>query len=191
MKRALAMLVMGGLLIGSVVPAMAQDALDPTAAMMMMAKPGEKHELLQKMVGKYDIQAKWYEPTDSGEMKVTEEPGTATFESVLGGRFVVQTFKSKHMGQPFEGIGAYGYDNAQKKFVGIWMDNFNTGIMHTEGKLDKKTGYIHETGKVVTPVGEMVFKMVTKPTADGFVFELASETGDKQTPIGTLTYTRK
>jgi hypothetical protein len=50
---------------------------------------------------------------------------------------------------PFNGIGIYGYDNATKKFVSTWLDNFSTGMMNGTGKLSnngktlewKYTGY--------------------------------------------------
>ena len=37
------------------------------------------------------------------------------------------------MGQPFEGMGVFGYDNLTDNYTGIWLDNMGTGIMVSQG----------------------------------------------------------
>lgn len=59
--------------------------------------------------------------------------GTSVHRLVLGGRFLEQTYKGTTMNMPFEGIGYTGYDNAQQRYVGTWMDTFGTGVMRSLG----------------------------------------------------------
>ncbi len=104
-------------------------------AMMEMyrkaAAPGEPHKHLAKMVGTWNVSVKaWMGP---GEPSLSQ--GTAVFTSLLGGRFVEQRYTSTFMDQPFEGLGLAGYDNVQKKFVSLWIDNMGTGFFTEEGQL--------------------------------------------------------
>jgi hypothetical protein len=55
------------------------------------------------------------------------------------------------MGQPFEGVGTVGYDNAKKVFVSTWTDNMGTGIMYMEGPWDEATKTITMKGKQTDP----------------------------------------
>ena len=36
----------------------------------------------------------------------------------------------------FEGFGYFGYDNVQKKYIGIWIDNMGMGMMNFVGDMD-------------------------------------------------------
>ena len=122
------------------------------------ATPGKEHKLLQQMVGNWETKA-----TDfTNPVEPVETKGTAVFESLLGGRFVQQKFSGMAHGQKFEGMGIMGYDNQQKKYVSMWVDSMGTGIMHTEGKFDKKTKTMTETGHYESPLGKMHFRMETK-----------------------------
>ncbi len=166
-------------------------SLDTAAMEEMMAKlgaPGEPHEHLQKMVGKYKTISNWIVP---GKEEESVDEGTAEFKSILGGRFVTQHFKSTYNGQPMDGFGLLGYDNAAEKFVGIWVDNMSTHILHTEGQLDEKTGVLTEKGTCSSPIGTMNFKMTTVPTEDGFVFTLFQVTGDTATEMGKIKYVKQ
>jgi len=167
------------------------DSFDSAAMQEMMAKlgaPGKPHKHLQEMVGKYKTISTWIVP---GQPEESVDEGTAEFKSILGGRFVTQEFDSTYAGQPMKGFGILGYDNAEEKFVGIWIDNMSTHILHTEGKLDEKTGVMTEKGTCSSPVGPMNFKMTTVPTEDGFVFTLLQVTGDSETEMGKIKYVKQ
>ena len=125
--------------------------------MMEMAKLGPHHEWFKKSVGEWKTKATMYGM--GGELEVA--PGTAQFELLMDGRYLRQTYKSKFGGMPYEGLGLTGYDNAQQKYVGTWVDNMSTGIMHFEGTVDEKTGTETATSETVTPLGTMKMKMVT------------------------------
>lgn len=172
-------------------PAAAEAPVGQAALAQMMAKmaaPGKPHEHLQEMVGKYKTKATWTIPGVEG---AAPEEGTAEFQSILGGRYVTQEFHGKMMGEPMEGFGIMGYDNAAKKFVGVWVDNMSTAMMLTEGTLDEKSGVMHETGIANSPVGPMHYKMTTKPTKNGFVFSLAQVEETIETPLGRIEYIKQ
>jgi len=108
-------------------------AMDPAMAeMMKLASPGPMHEKLNPFVGTWKTTVKMF--TGPGEPEVSE--GTSTSEWILGGRYVRELFQGTFAGMPFEGRGLTGYDNVSKEFVGIWVDNFGTGVVVSKGKLD-------------------------------------------------------
>lgn len=153
--------------------------------------PGEPHKHLQKLAGEWKTVTKSYQPGADDPVETVE--GTAKFESILGGRFVRQTFKSTHLGMPFNGVGIMGYDNAKKKHVGTWIDSMGTGILTTEGDYDPDTHTATEFGTSSSPQGPMKFKMLTKyADEDNFTFTLYLLPGeDQEVKMMEIEYTRK
>ena len=94
------------------------------------ATPADGHKRLEPMVGTFKTKVTFVmapgAPPNVGE-------GTSEHRWVLGGRYVEQSYKGDSMGMPFEGLGYTGYDNAQGKYVGTWMDTFGTGVMNSLG----------------------------------------------------------
>lgn len=123
------------------------------------ATPGEHHKVLQNMVGEWKTETKEFMPNPD---KPTTTTGTATFESILGGRFTQQKFSGMSNGQKFEGVGISGYDNHQKKYVAVWVDTMGTGMLHMDGKYNAKSKTMTETSDYESPVGTMKFRMETK-----------------------------
>jgi hypothetical protein len=149
-------------------PAAAPDQAALEAMMMELAKVGPHHQRFQAMVGQWTTKSTY---TPTGTDKPVTSDGTAAFELLMGGRFLQQTFRGEFHGMPFEGLGLSGYDNAQKKYVGIWIDNFGTGMMRVEGTVDENTGVLTEIGEFPTPGGSMKMKMVTdQKGADAMTF---------------------
>lgn len=124
--------------------AMAHDAAAMEAWMNSM-KLGKHHEGLKKYVGEWVTSTKIMMP---GGPDMPPSTGSATYEMIMDGRYLLQTYKGTMMGQPMEGLGIMGYDNNRKLFVNSWVDNFMTGIMPMKGNLS-------EDGKVLTMIGEM------------------------------------
>jgi len=127
--------------------------------------PGTSHQALAKMVGNWKAIVTMYD-AQSGEQNKTE--GTATYEMVLGGRYLKSIFKGTMMGMPFEGMGLDGYDNASKEYISIWIDNMGTGIMYMKGKWDEDSKTVVYWGNVVNPISgkEEKSKTVFKKTDD-------------------------
>lgn len=167
----------------------------------MMAKwkelnaKGPEHERFKTMVGKWDALSKfWMGPGDPMVSK-----GTAEFELILDGRYVMQKYHCPGvMGDDkmFEGIGIEGYDRFKKKYVSMWMDNESTGIFMSEGTAD-------ESGKVFTYHGKMDDPMTGQKDKDvksiarvinddEVVFEMYDTVpGGGEYKSMEITYTRK
>lgn len=159
-------------------------------ALAEYTQPGPEHQQLQRLVGNWSTVIKSYfgspEPVD-------ESKGSATYESILGGRFLRQVFQGKMSGQNFEGIGVSGYDRAQKKYVGTWKDSMTTGIMQVEGNYDVEKHQLVETGTTAGPSGKIEFKLVTDyKSNDEFLFTMFMVQPDGQEQKWMeITYTRK
>lgn len=118
-------------------------------AWMDYMTPGSVHQMLAKADGEWNAETTlWMEP---GAQPV-KSTASATNKMILGGRYQETRFKGTMMGQPFEGVGVTGYDNAKKTFVSTWHDNMGTGIMYMEGKWDEATKSINFMGKTVDPM---------------------------------------
>lgn len=99
-------------------------------AMMKAASPGDAHKKLASFVGKWDATVKtWMQPG----APPMENKGTATNEAILGGRFIEQRFSGDFMGQPFSGLGYWGYDNVRQQYIASWMDSMGTSMMTLTG----------------------------------------------------------
>ena len=184
--------VIGALLLPSMVSA--QDAqAEPDAAKLQeqfeqFSKPGKEHRQLRRLVGTWKADVKHFYD-ESGEPSVSE--ATATFRALLGGRYVQQRFHGEMQGQKFSGMAITGYDNAKKKYVGIWIDDMGTGIMHSEGTYDVKTNTMTETAVGSSPIGEMKYKNVWHYKSDDeFTFLMSMVTPDGERKLIDITYTR-
>lgn len=98
--------------------------------MMAMIQPGPMHAELAKSAGAWKTSAKMWE---GGGDPVTGD-GTARFEVVLGGRYVLGRHTGNYRGMPFEGLSIDGYDNTKKQYISFWFDNFGTGVMQLTGQ---------------------------------------------------------
>lgn len=157
--------------------------------MMEMAKLGPHHEWFKRSVGEWKTKSTVFGM--GGDPELTS--GTAKFTLLMDGRYLRQSYKSEYGGMPYEGIGLTGYDNAQQKYVGTWIDNFSTGIMHFEGTVDQKTGTETATSETVTPLGTMKMKMVTTFEGDDkmtFTMYMLGDDG-AETKHMVIDYTRQ
>jgi len=121
-------------------------AMDPKT--MALMTPGASHAYLKPFEGKWSYAMKgWMAP----EQPWGEDKGTAEYKLMMGGRYLVQDVKSsegsKNGMPPFEGHGITGYDNFNKRFFNVWVDNMGTGVMNSTGKTD-------DGGKTITMTGE-------------------------------------
>lgn len=156
--------------------------------------PGDAHNKLQGMLGTWDAEVKSWMSGPDGEPMVSK--GVSENTSVLGGRFVQQTFTGDMMNQPFNGTGFTGYDNFKRKYVGFWIDNMTTAISTMEGTLDKDGTTMTMWGKTDDPMTRQKDKKVKYVSRvidkDKMVFDYYDVTsyGDKK-PVMQITYTRK
>lgn len=131
--------------------AMAQESGQPgmpeeMAQMMKLAQPGEHHEHLSRMAGKWNSEGKfWMQPG----AEPTVSMGTVEVISIMGGRWMKSDFAAEFMGQPFIGLGLDGYDNLSQKHIGVWIDSMGTMMMTFEGTCQ-------DNGRVTTTYADFV-----------------------------------
>jgi hypothetical protein len=113
----------------------AQDAKKPAAASagdhaQMNAGPGAANQKLAQHAGKYIAKTKFEMGNGAPAMEST---GEATFESVLGGRFLLQRETNSLMGQSFEALKMYGFNADSGRYEGTWTYTESTAIMVLNG----------------------------------------------------------
>ena len=157
--RFIGRLILGiGLIAIMVMPAAAQEAegdMGLDSAMMAnwakFATPGENHAHFQKMVGKWTASSTFWMGPDAPEM--TSE-GTAEFEVIFGGRYLVQHYQGEFMGDIFHGMGITAYDNFRQEYIDIWLDDMGTAIMLTRGKSNEAGTEFTYIGKMDDPLSD-------------------------------------
>jgi hypothetical protein len=102
-------------------------------AMMEAGTPGEMHKKLASEVGTWKAKTQMWMAPGAPPM---ESEGVSKVTPLMDGRFVQVEMSGEMPGMgPYKGLGLYGYDNNDQKFVAIWLDNHGTGIMQGEGEL--------------------------------------------------------
>ncbi len=169
------------------------EGQDPVEkAWMEAGMPGARHEHLAGMAGTWTTLVKsWMDPG----APPTESKGSTEFTMELGGRYLMQRFHGEMMGMPFEGLGYTSYDNVQKKFVSVWMDNMSTGIMMSTGVEDpsgKRVVYVGSMWDAVSGAEIKVDDVLTEIGPDQQLFEMFMPGPDgKRMKCMEITYTRK
>lgn len=168
----------------------AASAPDMQKMMAMWAKlnqPGEPHAEFQKSTGTWKAEEKHFHGPDSFTAK-----GSSTFKTILGGRYILQEYKSESPMGKFEGMGITGYDNIKKRYVMTWMDNMSTGIVMATGvKKDKATNF---SSRQIGPDGKssLVRMQMREVSADKMIFTMWSKANGEKKYAKTMeiTYTR-
>jgi hypothetical protein len=161
-------------------------------AMLKYATPGPEHKRLDDLAGTFTYTMKaWMEPGQPPN----ESTGTSESKWILGGRYLSQDVTGNFAGMPFYGHGLIGYDNAQKKYISVWVDSFGTGVSHGVGTADAG-------GKVITYFREDfdpfagqrvkskdVVRIVDKDHHEMDMFKILPD--GKELKVMELRYTRK
>jgi hypothetical protein len=168
-------------------PVLAQQGRE---AEMRAAQPGPIHKNLAKKVGEYTTQSKFTAPGVAAQ----ESHGTAKITSALEGRFLLEENTGTFFGRPIQGMRLLGYNNASKKYEGIWTYTMSTGIMTLVGTSEDDGKTIKLTATYDGPMGEkQTLHVVTHDVDDDhFVVELVAKNpdGNKGASLET-TYSRK
>lgn len=99
-----------------------------------LAKPGKAHNVLEPLIGAWDIKSTAWMP---GAPEPIVTTGTVTKSWALGGRFVHEDLRSMSpMGQAYTGIGYLGHDNNTRVYQGVWMSDGLTGMTTYSGVAD-------------------------------------------------------
>ncbi len=166
----------------------------PEQLMEMYAKlsePGPEHAQFKEAAGTWHTETKmWMGP---GEPDVSS--GTSTMEVIFGGRYMVERYRCMMKDRPFEGMGIVGYDKLKKKYVHVWLDNFGTGFMVSEGTRDEATKtstYLGEYDDPMTGQKQKHKNVLREVTKDQTVMEMYM-VGPDGTEFKSMeiTYTRQ
>ncbi|OGD17789.1 MAG: hypothetical protein A2V76_09035 [Candidatus Aminicenantes bacterium RBG_16_63_14] len=140
-----------------------QDQAKMMEAYMKAGAVTADHEALKFFTGRWKVEAKmWAAPG----APPTESVNTNEGEMILGGRYVRLAYKGEMMGQPFEGLQITGYDNIEKAYKTLWIDNSSTSFYLLTGKYDAAKKTYTFTGRWTDPMGgitpvRMVIKIVS------------------------------
>ena len=156
-----------------------------------MSQPGAEHKKLDPLAGSWTFTAKmWMDPSKPP----SESKGTSENKWIMDGRYLSQDVQGEMMGMKFAGHGLTGFDKAQGKYFGLWVDNFGTGYSTSTGTGD-------QTGKVFTFIREEI-DPVTKQKSKGkdviriesndkYVMEMYKDEGGKEIKMMEIVSTRK
>lgn len=148
-------------------------------------KPGPEHAKLKEMVGEWDC------VMTMGDQK---SKATATYRSICDGMWVESDFHGAIGEAKFQGRGLDGYDLKRKKYVGVWVDSFETAPMHFEGNYDAAGKLLIMTGESRGPDGKpQKFKNTTETKdKDHFTFKMYMVTPEGEDQLAfTIDYTRR
>lgn len=158
--------------------------------MLAAGTPGPQHQALTSRAGSWRVEGMmWMEPgADAMPMKAT-----ARTEVLIGGRYIVEEFKSDFMGMPFEGRLLQGFDNVSGEYWSVWTDNMSTNSYISRGT-ETSPGHVEFHGTatdILTPKGRPA-RITTTDNGDGSytmkMFDTRENAGEFQTM--ELHYTR-
>ena len=111
-------------------------ALSPVAAPVVQgpSEPTAQHKILLEGVGVWEGTLTMDMPGAPKSVFAAKETVTA-----VGLLWTQARFECDIMGVPYVGTGCLGYDVAQKKVVGTWIDSHSTAVAHMAGEIDLKT----------------------------------------------------
>jgi hypothetical protein len=170
-------------------------AIEPSPqaqGMPPMPKPGPEHEILAHDAGTWDAQVEVFMTPGAPPMV---SKGVETNAMGCGGLCLVTDFKGEMApGQSFEGHGTAVFDQAKKKYVGVWTDSMSTGLSLSEATYDATTktmtGWMEGpdmTGKVVKMKSVVEYK---DPKTRVFTMYAPGADG-KEAVTMRITYTRR
>ncbi len=113
---------------------------------------------------------------------------------ILGGRFVEWTHTGNFQGMPFEGRSIEGYNNGDKRYESIWIDNFGTLILNYTGTCSNDGKSREMKTEFSDPMtGEMIdYRSVyTWIDTDHFTFTSYMNKAGKEFKNMEITYSRQ
>jgi len=136
--------------------------------------PGEPHRLLARSVGTWLGKTKmWMAP---GIPEAIEGECTQTISALFDGRYIQGELAGNFPGMgPFRGLGITGFDNVSGKYVGTWLDNQSTGMMHGVGELSKDGKTLTWAFTCNCPIRKApasIRQVETYPDAETMTFEM-------------------
>ncbi len=159
------------------------------AKMTELAAPGEQHKKLESLLGKWNVVSKFR--MDANSPWETSK-ATCEYRSVLGGRFVEESFHGEAMGHPFEGLSLVGYDKIANEYESTWMDTMSTWRSDFVGKENDEGVLVsHGTMKsMMEPKGAKARSEHTWPKDGKFTFSMFNEQNGEMVKTMVLEHTK-
>jgi hypothetical protein len=172
-------------------PASAEPSAQQMQKEMQNATPGAQHGRLAKLVGDYITVTKFFPAPGAPPM---ESGGEARLSMSLDGRFLIEEDTGTFAGQPSKSFKMVGYNNASKRYEGIWTYTMSTAMMTLNGTSADKGTTISLNAAWDDEGGakKKLLIVMRQSDDDHFVVELTDRTaGPKQGPTLVTTYARK
>jgi Protein of unknown function (DUF1579) len=149
-----------------------------------MPQPTKEHEWLKRFVGEWESDVEVNMP---GQPTMTHK-GTESAKMV-GGFWTVIDIESGSTDMPYALRITLGYDPAQQKYIGAWIDSMSTNLGKYEGTVDATGNILTLNTEANCPMqssGPIKFKEVTEfkgPDEKVFTSSMLGENGEWQTII--------
>jgi hypothetical protein len=125
--------------------------------------PAAEHVIFKADVGTWDATMKVF-AAEGAEPTVGKATET---NEMIGDLWLVSRFESELFGSKFMGLGTWGYDPAEKKYVGTWIDNMSPYPQTIRGDYDAATKTLTALAEGRDPAsGEKVTYRETARTVD-------------------------
>lgn len=98
-------------------------------ALASRARPGPGHELIDALVGEWDVEKSMYVVLGSPEKPVRSSEMTTRREWIGDGRFVRDVTQGVIAGQPYFRTGILGFNNMDQRYEWITADNVTPTMM--------------------------------------------------------------
>ncbi|MCP4900571.1 MAG: DUF1579 domain-containing protein [bacterium] len=172
-------------------PVMTLEMEAEMEAWMSLAQPGLHHEHLAPFVGSWKGEAKMWMGPDTPPMT---ENSVADVSWIMGGRFLKWKHTGNFSGMPFRGLAIEGYNNGEKRYESVWVDNFGTLILNYTGSCSDDGKFREMTTQFVDAVAGGTIDYRSEYTwidDNHFTFTAYMDKGDGEFKNMVITYERQ
>jgi hypothetical protein len=110
-----------------------------------------EHELLKQDVGTWHTEIRVWPGPGAEPIAST---GHETSKLLPGGLWLETRFEGTMGNTPCVGVGTWGYDPVEKKYVGTWVDSMTSYITLISGDYDPETKTMTHTSEARDPTGK-------------------------------------
>ncbi len=172
-------------------PAMSPEVMAEMEMWMKLAQPAGHHEHLAAMVGTWDGEVQmWMAPGTEPMM----ETSTAEAEMIMGGRYLSWIHTGNFGDMPYEGMAIEAYNNGDKRYESVWIDNFGTLILYFEGSCtdDGRSRDMATSFSDPMTGGSIGYRSEYRWVDDDhFTYTTYMDKGDGELKNAVITYTRR
>lgn len=172
-------------------PEMTPEMQAEMEAWMKLAQPGEHHQHLAPLVGKWKGRISMWMAPDSEPM-INE--GTVEIAWIMGNRYLESKHSGIFSGMPFEGRAIEGFNNGENRYESMWIDNFGTVILYYTGSCSEEGKVRVMSSSFTDPMtgGKVLYKAVYKWTdPDHFTYVAYLDKGDGEFKNMEIQYERQ